>query len=214
MELFSLEATRRQEFTLNMLPKATQGNLLEIGCYEGTLAKSLEGRFRYTGLDIQNQLKDSVPFIQCDLNQKVIPVADATYDVVVCTQVLEHLFYPLEVLHEIARILKKDGYAVLSFPNNGSATSLLETRRKRFLPYEAQVPDHHWFFTHESSRSFVRKVFEIREERNYFVKYFPKSLLSAGFRRIIPESVENWLLKVAPRQVAGNIFFLVQKSEN
>jgi ubiquinone/menaquinone biosynthesis C-methylase UbiE len=50
----------------------------------------------------------------CDLS--AIPVADETYDLVLCTQVLEHLPEPLPVLREFQRILKPGGQAWLSAP--------------------------------------------------------------------------------------------------
>lgn len=50
----------------------------------------------------------------CDLT--AIPVPDATYDLVLCTQVMEHLPEPLAVLREFHRILKPGGKAFLSAP--------------------------------------------------------------------------------------------------
>jgi SAM-dependent methyltransferase len=50
----------------------------------------------------------------CDL--AAIPVPDATYDLVLCTQVLEHLPEPLPVLREFHRVLKPGGKAYLSAP--------------------------------------------------------------------------------------------------
>jgi SAM-dependent methyltransferase len=43
----------------------------------------------------------------CDLT--AVPVADARYDLVVLTQVLEHLPNPMAVLHEMRRVLKPTG---------------------------------------------------------------------------------------------------------
>jgi len=43
-------------------------------------------------------------------------VADATYDVVICSQVLEHLPEPEQVLHELHRVLKPGGRLWLSTP--------------------------------------------------------------------------------------------------
>ena len=43
-------------------------------------------------------------------------IADASYDVVLCTSVLEHCIDPKKVLGEIRRILKNDGRLILSVP--------------------------------------------------------------------------------------------------
>jgi 2-polyprenyl-3-methyl-5-hydroxy-6-metoxy-1,4-benzoquinol methylase len=50
----------------------------------------------------------------CDLS--AIPVQDESYDLVLCTQVLEHVAEPLGVLREFHRVLKPGGQAWLSAP--------------------------------------------------------------------------------------------------
>jgi SAM-dependent methyltransferase len=50
----------------------------------------------------------------CDLAQ--IPVSDANYDLVLCTQVLEHVSEPRGVLREFARVLKPGGQLWLTAP--------------------------------------------------------------------------------------------------
>jgi SAM-dependent methyltransferase len=50
----------------------------------------------------------------CDAGS--IPVADGTFDVVLCTEMLEHVPEPLKVLAEFARILKPGGRLILTAP--------------------------------------------------------------------------------------------------
>jgi SAM-dependent methyltransferase len=50
----------------------------------------------------------------CDLT--AIPVPDASYDLVLCTQVMEHVPDPVAVLTEFHRVLKPGGQAWLSAP--------------------------------------------------------------------------------------------------
>jgi SAM-dependent methyltransferase len=45
-----------------------------------------------------------------------IPVADASFDVVLCTEMLEHVAYPERVVKEFARILKPGGRLILTAP--------------------------------------------------------------------------------------------------
>jgi SAM-dependent methyltransferase len=54
------------------------------------------------------------PDYVCDL--AAIPVADARFDHVVCTQVLEHLPEPQRVIEELARVLRPGGTLWLSAP--------------------------------------------------------------------------------------------------
>ena len=50
----------------------------------------------------------------CDLTK--MPFSNEHFDHAVCTQVLEHVPYPQNVLNEIGRVLKKDGTLYLSAP--------------------------------------------------------------------------------------------------
>ena len=50
----------------------------------------------------------------CDLT--AIPVPDSSYDLVLCTQVMEHVPDPIAVLREFNRVLKPEGQAWLSAP--------------------------------------------------------------------------------------------------
>jgi SAM-dependent methyltransferase len=50
----------------------------------------------------------------CDAS--AIPVADNSFDAVLCTEVLEHVPEPIKVLREIGRIVRKDGRAFISAP--------------------------------------------------------------------------------------------------
>lgn len=45
-----------------------------------------------------------------------IPVSDASFDVVLCTEVLEHTVDPHKVIEELARILKPQGKLILTAP--------------------------------------------------------------------------------------------------
>lgn len=50
----------------------------------------------------------------CDATE--IPVASASFDVVLCTEMLEHVAYPERVIREFSRILKPGGQLILTAP--------------------------------------------------------------------------------------------------
>lgn len=45
-----------------------------------------------------------------------IPVPDASFDVIICTEVLEHVPEPIKAIHEFARILRPGGILLLTAP--------------------------------------------------------------------------------------------------
>jgi SAM-dependent methyltransferase len=58
---------------------------------------------RYTRLDYTSDILD-------------IPVPDHSFDVILCTEVLEHIPNPVGALSEFARILREDGLLLLTAP--------------------------------------------------------------------------------------------------
>jgi SAM-dependent methyltransferase len=69
---------------------------------------------------------DIEPGASVDLvgDARLLPVADGSVDVVLCTQVIEHIPEPVPVLREIFRVLRSGGTLILSvpaiFPQHGS----------------------------------------------------------------------------------------------
>lgn len=61
-------------------------------------------------------LKD-VPITQLDLNNQSLPYPDGSFDLVTCSEVLEHVENYRAVLREIRRVLKPGGLMVITTPN-------------------------------------------------------------------------------------------------
>lgn len=45
-----------------------------------------------------------------------IPFADASFDAVICSELLEHVFQPIQVVEEAYRVLRPDGVLLLCVP--------------------------------------------------------------------------------------------------
>ena len=106
------------------------GDVLDFGAGAAQLTRRLhEGRrfHTLTSADLFARpaaLPDEIRWIQTDLNDR-LPVPDASFDVVVAAEVIEHLENPRAISREIFRILRPGGKAVLSTPNNESWRSLI-----------------------------------------------------------------------------------------
>jgi SAM-dependent methyltransferase len=107
--------------------------VVELGCrFGGLLQYFIEGN-EVVGVDIdRNALvicreKFGIETHVANLNDK-LPYSNSEFDVVVLSEVLEHLPYPELTFQEISRILKNEGKLVGSVPN---ATHL--RNRLRFL---------------------------------------------------------------------------------
>ena len=110
------------------------GRVLDIGCRSGSLTKYyIEGN-DVVGVDVD---RDALKLFRerlgleahwLDMDRDPLPFPDSSFDVVVCTEVLEHLRFPATALAEIRRVLRPTGRLVGSVPN---ATRL--RNRWRFL---------------------------------------------------------------------------------
>ena len=90
------------------------------GCYYGP-----PGR-----VDHKTITSESGEIFECDIDlfdaeKDVYPYADASFDTVLCCELIEHLFAdPMHMMSEINRILKPGGHLVLTTPNIGSLRSV------------------------------------------------------------------------------------------
>lgn len=53
----------------------------------------------------------------CNILEETLPFADDSFDVIFFLDVIEHLSAPKKSLQEIRRVLRKDGYLVVTTPN-------------------------------------------------------------------------------------------------
>lgn len=74
--------------------------------------------------------KFGVPYTVCDLERGYVPFPRSSFDLVVFTEVIEHLaFHPFHALGEICRLLKPGGAVWISTPNLASARRALRLLR-------------------------------------------------------------------------------------
>ena len=102
------------------------GNVLDIGCHSGlftNLVKNKTGATRIFGIDISGKAiekaKQRIPdgHFQVADGQK-LPFKSSFFDAVFCLEVIEHVDYPQEVVSEIKRVLKEEGYGIMLVPTD------------------------------------------------------------------------------------------------
>lgn len=107
-----------------------KGSLLEFGAGTGTLIQTLRDagyKGTISGADILPKpvsLPSLVPWFHGDLNDPV-NVAAESFDVIVSTEVIEHLENPRGVFREFNRVLRNEGMLILTTTNQESIRSLL-----------------------------------------------------------------------------------------
>lgn len=89
--------------------------ILDIGPQKDGNAKEFFKKAKITTLDID---KNSGADIICDICFANEIICSETFDVVICTEVLEHTLNPFNAVNEIYRILKIGGIVYASIPFN------------------------------------------------------------------------------------------------
>jgi len=97
--------------------------ILDVGCATGYLGASAKknGNSVY-GIEISEiaiekarEVLDGV--VEGNIEEMEIPYPEEYFDIIICSDVLEHLFDPQEVLLKLRRHLKKSGKLMISVPN-------------------------------------------------------------------------------------------------
>lgn len=93
------------------------GSLLDVGCGSKPYKSVFAGRVdEYIGLDIDSYTARNRGIADYLYDGRTFPLDSSSFDIVLCNQVLEHVFNPDEFLNEINRVLKPNGKLILTVP--------------------------------------------------------------------------------------------------
>lgn len=119
---------RYKEAILSLLQRDECAVLLDVGCGD---SKRLTRRVMNElgvggafGVDLVGSDESGLSVVACNLNDR-IPFPQDRFDVVIASQIIEHLSSTDTFLKEMYRVLKPGGYAVISTPNLASWHNLV-----------------------------------------------------------------------------------------
>jgi len=121
------DRARRQARTLSSVLKTAAGPALivDIGCGDGlatSVAAQLNPGHQFVGIDwsadaLRQARRHGLALVRAGLEQPGLPLASGAADVVIMSEIIEHLVDPDSALDEAFRILKPGGSLFLSTPN-------------------------------------------------------------------------------------------------
>jgi 2-polyprenyl-3-methyl-5-hydroxy-6-metoxy-1,4-benzoquinol methylase len=120
-----------QKLFLEFLEKNENAKLLDVGCADGRFTMECAHKIgcnEIFGVEIDRVAarkaeERGVRVKVCDANNRM-PFKNRSFDVVTANQVLEHIKNTDRFLTEVHRVLKDNGYLVLSTPNLASVHNL------------------------------------------------------------------------------------------
>jgi 2-polyprenyl-3-methyl-5-hydroxy-6-metoxy-1,4-benzoquinol methylase len=112
------------------------GRVLDVGCGNGVISRHL-GQFGYQvlGIDISEKtiemarFKNKLRNVRFEaISAEALTAQGQQYDAVICSEVLEHLHQPGQLLQTIYQSLKDNGLLVVTVPNGNGPRELCVTR--------------------------------------------------------------------------------------
>lgn len=136
------ETTEGKQIALRLVPPGGGRTALDLGCREGNQTRWLTARgYTVTSVDVESDF----PGAQIvDANQP-LPFADASFDLVWSSEVIEHLADPAFSLDELRRVTRPGGDIILTTPNSYMWLFQL-IARFGLTPQRIQRKDHLHFF--------------------------------------------------------------------
>lgn len=104
--------------TEDLIRGVSANRVLEVGAGDYSFDYTEgENRISWTKTDFEPPCD-----VVCNLNSDrlVLPFGDDSFDLAICTEVLEHLLWPQRLLVEVRRVLGADGKVLVSIPNIAS----------------------------------------------------------------------------------------------
>lgn len=163
--------------------------VLEVGCGAGNILKKLKVG-RIFGVDISERMirkcyqKLAGRGTVIKAFGERLPFRDGTFDRVICSEVIEHVLEPREIIKEISRVMKEDAIAVISIPHEKMLSKvkmlILKLRLGRFLAtdsYRAPVDmTDEWHlhnFDYPLLEEFLNSSLEILKRRTLPFSFLP-----------------------------------------
>lgn len=104
-------------------PPTTQSKCLDIGTGSGLLTKHIEDNgYEVTGIECDEKAVEiarakGLNVLKINAEEDKFPFPVHYFDVITCFEVIEHIKNPSNLLREVYRVLKDDGYFIISTPN-------------------------------------------------------------------------------------------------
>lgn len=122
---------RFHKFVASHLPEGSRGDLLNAGCGTGNLNQI---GLPHTIHNCDLRSRDLPNFRTANLNERW-PYQDEKFDVVISTEVIEHVENPWHFMREVKRVMKRNGVALITTPNNESERAKRAFQRTGSFPW-------------------------------------------------------------------------------
>jgi SAM-dependent methyltransferase len=194
----------------------TRFGVADIGAHSGALLLRLRdaGFTDLTGTDLDTT-RFALPdckFMQLELNQSFSNEFDRKFNLITCTDVIEHLDSPRNFLEEARNLLEDDGFLALSMPNVAS----FEGRCKFLLKGELWGfgKDNYRWQRHISPLTFEMLEMVARETGYRVVEIGTAGSFATNLRKIVTFPIWSVLRLIGGSSTSGScLICILQRAE-
>lgn len=184
------------------------GTLIDVGCGAGQLRPFVRERFtRYVGVDVvrYENFPAAAEFTQVDLDTGRVSLPDASADVVVAVETIEHLENPRAFMRELVRLTKPGGWVLVTTPNQLSLLSLFTlVVKRRFSAFQdVHYPAH---------LTALLEADLIRMARECGLSDFAIAYSGAGRIVLTPWHYPKFTSRILPRALSDNLLLIGRKN--
>lgn len=162
---------------------AQAGRILDVGCGTGHLLAELAlqdsvqaNKRELHGVDLDDfrgpLARQTLRHHVADVDRDRLPFEDEYFDVVLCTEVVEHLAQPTHAVHEMARVLRRGGLAVFSAPSYLNVAGLCKVAFEwlRLYDVDAWAPFSRWAYQYRERRMTVIRLRRLLDACGFVVE--------------------------------------------
>jgi SAM-dependent methyltransferase len=202
----SLRETFRKLLKTMASQGATGGAFLEVGCGPGYLLDEARGYFvTRSGVELSAKAAQQASDLSgATIYASIDNIADTpTFDCIVATHVIEHIYEPVAFVQSLARRLKPGGNIILAAPHMGSMFRKIMGRRWPSFKY----PEHVSFFDEKTLPDLFHRAGLDVVARVPYPHVFPLSLVLSKFGVTAP----GWADQINVTLPATTISFRAQQ---
>lgn len=163
----------------------TKGNIsiLDFGCGKGTILsemRKINPLAHFTAVDVSQKAlnfikkRDKKSKLRKILDGGSLPFEENTFDFIIASDVLEHVYDTENVFFELSRVLKNKGKILISVPYNGILKRTLIALFFFEFIFEPSTP-HIRFYTKKSLTKYLNSYGINVDKVGYYGRFFPFS---------------------------------------
>lgn len=101
--------------SVEMFEPFVKGTILDVGCGRKPYRSVFQRATRHVGIDLAGSMHGNKE-VDIFASAMTLPFAPESFDAILCTEVLEHTSDPATAVEELARVVRKNGYVMITVP--------------------------------------------------------------------------------------------------